>query len=115
MTTDRDNVRDNKTQNRDSNSENRDSEGVTPSRARALLRRDVTVSRRDSGRDNRRDSDRTARGRPVTITATDKRFAGWLAGATEAQAERWKRMQAAAPVKDAELPPALRDGALEVF
>lgn len=44
-----------------------------------------------------------------------KKFDAWLAGATEAQVERWKKLQAAAPVRDDELPPALRGGALEVF
>lgn len=44
-------------------------------------------------------------------------FDAWLAGATEAQAERFRRLQeqAGVEVKDDELPPALRGGALEVF
>lgn len=47
----------------------------------------------------------------------DSRWAGWLAGATEAQAERFRRLQeqAGVEVKDDELPPALRGNALDAF
>ena len=81
--------RDTQSSKRDKGEAQRDTAGVTP-RARALLRRDVTLSRRDTGRDTRRDSDSPAPGRPVTITAAE-RFAGWLAGATAEQVEAWNR------------------------
>ena len=73
--------RDTQSSKRDKSEAQRDTAGVTP-RARALLRRDVTLSRRDS--------DSPAPGRPVTITAAE-RFAGWLAGATAEQVEAWNR------------------------
>lgn len=45
-------------------------------------------------------------------------FDAWLAGASSEQQARWERIQAglaADPVKDDQLPPALRGGALEAF
>lgn len=82
--------RDMKSAKRDRNSGKRDTASVTP-RARALLRRDVTVSRRDNERDT-----------AVTVTARlgagpspsrlggDRRFDGWLAGATAEQQAAWE-------------------------
>ncbi len=57
--------------------------------------------------------------RAVSDAATDKRFAAWLAAATPAQVEAWKRrnggrLELADPTDD-QLPHALRCGALEVF
>lgn len=101
---------------RDSNTEKRDTKCVTPSRARALLRRDVTVSRRDNSRDVTRSSRDSQP--PEGAAHHGRRFDAWLAGASPEQAKRWKRMQAvlaADPVQDDQLPPALRGGALEVF
>lgn len=114
----RDRVRDANVGMRDEKSQIRDAASVTP-RARALLRRDVTVSRRDDWRDNRRDSDSPAPGRSITVTATDVRFAAWLAAATPAQVEAWKRrnggrIELAEPTDD-QLPEPLRGGALVVF
>lgn len=46
------------------------------------------------------------------------RFDAWLAGASPEQAKKWADRQAALaadPVKDEQLPPALRGGALEAF
>lgn len=83
--------RDTQHDNRDNSSANRDAEGVTPSRARPSYGGDVTVSRRDNGRDN-----------AVTVTARleagpspsrlggDRRFDGWLAGATAEQQAAWE-------------------------
>ncbi len=76
---------------RDRKQAKRDTAGVTP-RARALLRRDVTVSRRDNERDI-----------AVTVTARleagpspsrlggDRRFDGLLAGATAEQQAAWEK------------------------
>lgn len=47
-----------------------------------------------------------------------RKFDAWLAGASAEQQARWDRMQSglvADPVKDEQLPPALRGGALEAF
>lgn len=51
---------------------------------------------------------------------TDPRFAGWIAGASQEQADRFAQGQAGEPavgepVPDSQLKPALRGGALEVF
>lgn len=55
--------------------------------------------------------------RTALSAINERRFDAWLAGATEAQVERFKKLQAGVPVlvRDDELPPALRGGALEVF
>ena len=77
------------------------------------------MSRVTTERDNRRDSDSPAPGRSITVTATDVRFAAWLAAATPAQVEAWKRrnggrIELAEPTDD-QLPEPLRGGALVVF
>lgn len=114
-------IRDIQGKQRDSSGEKRDVTSVTPSRAHAPSG-SVTLSRRDNKRDDRDST--TLRFDAVTVTKsrgiwkTDKRFAGWLAGASAEQQARWERMQsglAADPVKDEQLPPALRGGALEAF
>jgi len=87
--------RDMKTAKRDRNQAKRDTAGVTPSRARPSFGGDVTVSRRDNERDNRRDSDRPG-SRPVPSPSRlggDRRFDGWLAGATAEQQAAWKERQ----------------------
>lgn len=104
-----------KTAERDRNEAKRDTAGVTP-RARALLRRDVTVSRRDSERDTAVTvTARLEAGPSPSRLAGDRRFDGWLAGASAEQQARWERMQAGAKVEDETLPPALRGGALGAF
>lgn len=57
------------------------------------------------------------RGKDEPMPMTANKFDAWLAGATEAQAERFRQLQGrgAVKVRDDELPPALRGGALEVF
>lgn len=57
--------------------------------------------------------------RAVSDAAADKRFAAWLAAATPAQVEAWKRrnggrIELAEPTDD-QLPEPLRGGALVVF
>lgn len=109
-----------KTSKRDSSEQKRDS--VTRDNP---LKGSVTVSRHGGVTKHARHVTVTVRpeGRPVTVTRLANqdaagRFASWLAGCSAEQQARWERAQKdldANPVQDKQLPPALRDGALEVF
>lgn len=109
-----------KTSKRDSSGGKRDS--VTRDNP---LKGSVTVSRHGGVTKHARHVTVTVRpeGRPVTVTRLANqdaaaRFAGWLAGCSAEQQARLEQAQKALeanPVKDEQLPPALRGGSLEVF